>query len=188
MPNAVATRIMIIRHAEKPDGDAQGVTSHGVVHDGELTVRGWQRAGALAALFAPTDGHFADHRLATPATIFAAAVDPESGSRRPRNTVVPLAEKLGIPIRDEFGKNDTRAAADAALASPGVVLMSWEHKVLHELGNRIIGHRTSSPQGWPDDRFDIILVFERGASGAWRCSQVPQLLLHGDRASPLPMP
>jgi len=39
---------------------------------------------------------------------------------------------------------------------------------------------------WPDDRFDIVWVFEPGSSGdSWRLRQVPQLLLAGDRAEPI---
>jgi hypothetical protein len=71
-----ATKIMIIRHAERPpdDGSANGVTLAGAQAPEELIVRGWQRAGALVRLFAPAGGHFADPHLATPDTIFASKV------------------------------------------------------------------------------------------------------------------
>jgi hypothetical protein len=50
--------IMLMRHGEKPV--AQGVAPFGVTADGvhcvhSLTPRGWQRAGALIALF--VNGH-----------------------------------------------------------------------------------------------------------------------------------
>ena len=50
-----ANKIMVIRHAEKPsdDGAIEGVTAAGEKCKHELIVRGWQRAGALARLFAP---------------------------------------------------------------------------------------------------------------------------------------
>lgn len=38
-----------------------------------------------------------------------------------------------------------------------------------------------TPQAWPDDRFDLVWVFEREDED-WRFSQVPQLLLSGDSA------
>jgi hypothetical protein len=42
------------------------------------------------------------------------------------------------------------------------------------------------PQIWPDDRFDLVWVFEPGSTGgSWRLRQVPQLLLAGDRAEPI---
>lgn len=78
-----ATKIMLIRHAEKPDGDVQGVTAAGAKDPEELVVRGWQRSGALVRLFAPRDGKFVDPHLAQPRTIFASAVGKHSNSLRP---------------------------------------------------------------------------------------------------------
>jgi len=52
---AVATKIMLIRHAEKPPNNPppHGVDAKGD-HDSEsLIVQGWQRAGALTVYFAP---------------------------------------------------------------------------------------------------------------------------------------
>ena len=53
-----ATKIMIIRHAEKPTTTppVSGVDINGQQNEDSLIVRGWQRAGALVALFAPTKG------------------------------------------------------------------------------------------------------------------------------------
>ena len=55
-----ARKIMVIRHAEKPDdaGTIFGITIEGHQDSEELSVRGWQRAGALATFFAPPDDHF----------------------------------------------------------------------------------------------------------------------------------
>ena len=45
--------ILLIRHAEKPDGSGKpyGITIDGERSNGSLTVRGWNRAGALVELF-----------------------------------------------------------------------------------------------------------------------------------------
>ncbi|MGF6303029.1 hypothetical protein OKW43_005714 [Paraburkholderia sp. WC7.3g] len=54
-------KTMVIRHAEKPvKGLAMGVDERGVGDNGHLTVRGWQRAGALARFFSPVTGNFAE--------------------------------------------------------------------------------------------------------------------------------
>jgi broad specificity phosphatase PhoE len=71
----VATKIMFIRHGEKPDdnGSVRAVDENGAHDPNELTVRGWQRAGALVRFFAPPNGKFSHPALATPTTLFAAA-------------------------------------------------------------------------------------------------------------------
>ena len=65
-------KVMLIRHAEKPDGtgNVMGVSELGLPHPRQLSVRGWQRAGALVRFFAPAGGNFADG-IATPSAIFA---------------------------------------------------------------------------------------------------------------------
>jgi hypothetical protein len=48
------------------------------------------------------------------------------------------------------------------------------------IANAILGNKTSSPQYWPLDRFDLVWVFDRRGD-TWTFTQVPQLLLAGDR-------
>ncbi len=96
-----APKIMVIRHAEKPTGQMAGVTESGETNARDLSVRGWQRAGALACLLAPAHGPLPNALLARPAFIFASAAvdDPESGnsrSRRSEETVTPLARLIGL--------------------------------------------------------------------------------------------
>ena len=67
---------MVIRHAEKPDdaGNVLGITIEGHRDPQELTVRGWQRAGALATFFVPPDDHLRDQRVEKPLMVFAGRV------------------------------------------------------------------------------------------------------------------
>jgi hypothetical protein len=57
-----------------------------------------------------------------------------------------------------------------------VVLVSWEHKAIHQIVTGLGGPR--SPD-WPDDRFDMVFVLDRTGAG-WDLTQVPQMLLAGD--------
>jgi broad specificity phosphatase PhoE len=82
-------RIMFIRHAEKPGvgNDDGGVAPVGAVDMESLTVRGWQRAGALV-------GFFNSRPDMRPRAIFASGIGHQSKSKRPMETVMPLAEFL----------------------------------------------------------------------------------------------
>ena len=120
-------KIMLIRHAEKPERDhgAAGVGRRGDKDSRDLTVTGWQRAGALARFFAPRDGRFADAAIARPRAIFAAGTGSGSRSRRARQTVEPLSKLIGVEITDTFRKGEEKALAEAVLnarasfSSPG---------------------------------------------------------------------
>lgn len=177
-------KIMIIRHAEKP-GDADpdhGVSWNGVHDRHDLTVRGWQRAGALVRFFAPIDAPLTGD-LATPATIIASSATPESRSLRAQHTVRPLAEALGIAIdtRHADGEEDAVAVAVRAAASP--VLIAWHHHHIAALARAIGGSAIGCPRHWPDDRFDVVWVLDQTEDEApWALTQIPQRLLAGDRA------
>jgi hypothetical protein len=142
-----ATKIMVIRHAEKP-GTYSGQTYAGVSLDGsscgksgaeDLVTIGWQRAGALVSLFAPPWGPKAG--LATPRFLFAADPDPKkiksssSGSsggdepsQRPYETITPLNAVLGVTINKDFPKEHFSKMVHAALKCQGVVLICWQHQ------------------------------------------------------------
>lgn len=183
-----ATKIMLIRHAEKPseDGKVQGVTAAGAQDPEELIVRGWQRSGALVRFFAPHAGKFADPRLATPRIIFASAVAKHSKSLRPEHTVLELATVLTLRLDLRHAKGDEKALAASAVAADGPVLIAWEHEAIPEIVNHILGNDMSCPQKWPGSRFDLVWVLDRPtAAGVWTFAQVPQLLLSGDSAQPI---
>jgi hypothetical protein len=75
----MAEKIMLIRHAEKPDetGSVLGIDEAGRPDPNQLSVRGWQRAGALVRFFAPL-GQEHPKGMATPSAIFACK--PHNGS------------------------------------------------------------------------------------------------------------
>ena len=175
------SKIMVIRHAEKPNG-ATGVMPDGSTSPEALTPTGWQRAGALVGLFAPPSGHFADPRLASPQAIYAAGVAHHSNSLRPQQTVAPLAAKLGLRVNMDHPKGDEAALVQAATTVGGIALISWEHEAIPAIAALVLDGNQGIPQHWPDDRFDLVLVFDRpDGQGAWSFAQVPQRLLAGNR-------
>jgi hypothetical protein len=184
-----ASKIMLIRHAEKPteDGKIKGVAADGKHDDEELIVRGWQRSGALVRFFAPRGGIFADRSLAAPKTIFAAGVGEHSHSLRPQHTVLELANATGVRLDLRFRKGDEADLAKAALAAEAPVLIAWQHEAIPGIVAALTGDAKICPPIWSGARFDMVWVLDRqNADEPWRFAQVPQLLLAGDSARPIP--
>ena len=183
-----ATKLMLIRHAEKPlnSSEQYGVTAEGHRDKESLTVRGWQRAGALAQLLAPAGGRFHDRALAQPEYLFASRAKKQNGSRRSVETITPLSEKLAIRINANFTRSEYEEMLAEALACKGVVLISWQHEFLPEIAAHILGDRGTAPREWPSDRYDVVWVLDRSpATGHYTFKQVPQRLLTGDWITPI---
>ena len=204
-PAPVASTIMIIRHGEKPPEPPAspppfGVTPDGMQDDHSLSVRGWQRAGALATFFASLRS--TPSSIRRPQFIYAVKVDGDddkprdaSGAKigtkgkRAQQTVAPIAEILGssATLNFAFDKGDEAAMMRSAMACPGVVLICWVHENIPRMAGLIpTGSSTPVPETWPNDalgrgRFDVVWAFELDrTAGTYRFSQIPQLLLAGD--------
>jgi hypothetical protein len=180
--------VMLIRHAEKPIGAGRpfGVTDEGVVDPESLTPRGWQRAGALVRWFGGLAGP-PSNGLPVPTHLFASQIGSGSSSRRPYQTLQPLAESLRLTVDTSILKADIARLAAAILAIDGVVLVSWEHHLIPSLAVAITGQPSIAPDIWPDDRFDVVWVFERDADGdPFRFRQVLQGVLAGDSDRTIP--
>lgn len=179
--------LILIRHAEKPDArtGSQGVDELGRPDTQALSVRGWQRAGALVRLLAPIE--FAHGELPRPTTLCAAAPSSRHPSRRPELTLRPLASELAVPIDQSCRTDeDPAAVAQALLAESGVVLVSWRHDELPSLARALAAAAAPElvahiPTAWPDDRYDLLWRLDR-RGGSWLFHQQPQLLLAGDIA------
>ena len=188
MPTAPkTTKIMIIRHAEKPpdSGEPFGVTADGNEDVESLTIQGWLRAGGLACLFAPTRGPLQDAELAKPEFLFASASKTGGGSKRPVETITPLASKLGLTPTTHKKTDLDKVAADA-MSRGGTALISWQHEDIPAIANIIVGNDSTVPQKWPGHRFDVVWVFDLNASsGTYSFSQVAQSLLAGDSPDPI---
>jgi hypothetical protein len=181
-----ATKIMIVRHAEKPATDftPYGLTINGKRSKESLTARGWQRAGALANLLAPTNGHFQHPLLAQPQSIYTSKFIKRRGSRRPIETITPLAEKLAIKINADFPRFAVDKLVEDLFRCKGVVLICWQREYIPKIAAAIMGSEGSVPAAWPEARFDLVWIFDRSRTSArYRFHQVPQSLLMGDQVT-----
>jgi hypothetical protein len=185
--------LLIIRHGEKP---GEGLPGPGNAEDGSpdehsLIIRGWQRAGAWAALFA--SGAFGPD-YPKPDVVYAADPNkpaPEDGkeSKRPWETVLPTCARLHVNPITSHGVGDEAALVDEVTNLTGVVLIAWEHKniisgILPLLrGTQVIPHL---PTKWKGSRFDVVLRFDRAQEGLqWSFRQLFPMLLSDDSDVPL---
>ena len=173
-PAAPQDIVMIIRHAEKPDGSAPGLDDDGNEDDSSLTAVGWQRARGLVDLFDPTRG---DPRpgIAVPERIYAAGVTDDGEGQRTRETVAPL----GVPVDTDLGRGDEKKLVKDVLAQSGATLISWQHGGIPEIVDDFRSVSPAPPDEWPDDRFDVVWTLTRTTDG-WHFTQTPQLVLPQD--------
>jgi hypothetical protein len=176
-----AAKIMLIRHAEKPNGDGgPGLMPNGVENPRALTLTGWKRANALVGLFNPPDGALPRPPLARPKSLFASGSD----SLRPKQTLAPLATALNLSIRT-FLKGQEPELVAAVKASEDPVLISWQHEALPTIAGLIRGGADGVPPSWPGHVYDLVWVLDLQPSGAWSFTQVPELIMPGDSDKPI---
>jgi len=176
-------RILLIRHAEKPTPDrvVRGVDEFGQLDPNDLSVLGWQRAGALAVLL----GDERSSRLlgfARPMHLFAAAPTDAAPSARSVSTLKPLADVLNVPIRLDFSVGEERQLAEHAAALNGSILIAWQHEGIVKIAAELAASNQALPAQWPADRYDLIWALT-GSLGRCRFEQIPQELLAGDRSA-----
>jgi broad specificity phosphatase PhoE len=183
-PESSPEVIMFIRHGEKPadDGPPHGVNEHGEHDPHALSVRGWTRAGALAALFAnaPSAMH---PNIVQPVRVIATRASDEAKSRREVDTARPTADRLGVALEDSHSHGDEKEVATEILAKPDSALVVWHHGALAQLvGHFPVSNAGDVPGHWPEKRFDLIwvLVREPGDQLAYRFIVVAQGLLVDD--------
>jgi len=169
--------ILVIRHAEKPDGAHQGVDITGAVDQESLIPLGWQRAGALATLFGLRG------TLPAPDRIYASALRK---SKRPVETVTPLARKLRKNPIETYSKGDEAGLVAEIAGLDGTTLVCWQHEAIPQIARLITEQPAGIPDPWPRDRFDVVWRFTReGNDKPWAFDQVCQGLLSGDGTQPI---
>jgi hypothetical protein len=136
--------ILVLRHAEKPRNPL----------DLHLSEAGQRRAERLAAWLPETFGR--------PDILFAAA--DKLLSRRPRETLEPLAKATGAPLRHDVSGKHSEAFAGELLADPQYagrrVVVSWRHKALPVLARALGASAGECPDPWPGELYDPVLRFD----------------------------
>ena len=162
--------VLIVRHAEKP---ASGPG---------LSPQGEQRAHAYATYFDPLR---LDGQSLVPGRLIATR-DSKS-SIRPRLTLTPLSQRLGLPIEQPYADADVDKLVKSLRKDnqAPVVLIAWHHghidKLIEAFGGdakAITGRKT-----WPGDVYDWLVVLRFDAKGrldASRSQLVREQLLPGD--------
>lgn len=181
---AIGAVIMVIRHGEKPDEDMSplpGITATGAEDDSSLTRVGWDRANGLVNVFDPAQGPIRPG-LVRPSAIFAAGANEDGEGVRTRETVSPLAQKLGIQLNTTYGKGDEESLIAAVTSRPGPTLICWQHGEIPAIAEALGSVTPTPPDEWPAERFDVVWTFTKTASG-WSFAEVPEMVLPGDQAS-----
>ncbi len=169
--------VMFIRHAEKPDKDHKGVTPDGEHDEHSLSVRGWTRAGALAALFSE---HTSRSGLTIPARIIATAPSHSYKSKREHDTALPTAQRLDLPIESTSIPDGYAELVADIRAADQPTLVVWHHGSIPDfIAGFDVSNVDAIPRTWPEDRFDLVWVLSpKDSSYIW--GAVPQGLLKGD--------
>lgn len=196
--SAPPTKIMIIRHGEKPPakGLPLDVQENGEPGNGKsLIVPGWQRAGALNAFFAPYKAKPTAPHIATPDYIYAANPGGSGNpTQRPWETVVPLAAWLNYTKEPQFNIGFSIGGGEGAmvksvLALSGIVLICWEHdnimpNIMSDINAQVsISNYSSIPNPFPNVFYLVwVLNLKQDKSGKneYEWHSVNQNLMAGD--------
>jgi broad specificity phosphatase PhoE len=159
-------QVLIIRHAERPDGDS--------VH---LSPEGQKRAEALPGLFTKR----ANRPDPFPSPDFIFATKKSSHSNRPVETVRPLARALNLDSDDRFKGDETDRLAAELLTNPRyagkTVLVCWHHGMVPELARQLKAEDV--PDQWKPSAFDRVWVITY-KDGKGKLKKLHQGLMSGD--------
>jgi hypothetical protein len=163
---ATPAYVIIIRHAEKEDGN-------------ELSQKGRERAAALVPYFLGRPEIVA---YKTPVAIYAQGQKKEESSLRPVQTVKPLAEALKLKLIDKYTRDEFKKMVDEVLSSPDydgkTVVICWEHKVIPMMAKAFGAE--SVPEEWHGKHFDRTWVIALKGQDKPSLKVLPQMLMYGD--------
>jgi broad specificity phosphatase PhoE len=138
--------VMLIRHGEKLNDK---VTN--------LSPKGQTRAYCLIDLF--------KNVYATPQKIYAQSPTEKKQSTRPKDTVTPLAESLGLEVDLSYTSGKVKKLSNDILSSPEeVVLVSWSNDNIPDIAQKL---GVENPPEWDKDSFDNIWVIYDSTSASY---------------------
>ena len=142
-PDGGPSRIILMRHADKPDD----------LDDPNLSAAGVTRAKHLATYIPQTFGK--------PDYIIATAHSKHSD--RPIETVEPLAEAIGVEVQHDIEDKDFEDLVEDIFSDSAyhgkTVVICWHHGTLPAIAALLGAPAGSYPDPWPDDTYNIILDF-----------------------------
>ncbi len=149
LKNAV---VLIIRHAEKPDkGDG-------------LSPAGQNRAAAYVGYF---ENFTVDSTPFKPDYLFAAA--DSKASRRPRLTLEPFSQAVGLPIDTRFPETKNKELVAAIRKKPPgkQYLLCWHHEEIPQLLSAFGANpgQLIGSSKWPDNVFDWVIQLRYDSHG-----------------------
>ena len=150
------SNILMVRHAEKPDSGKR------------LSVAGQERAHAYAVYF---QNYMLNGTLLKLSYTFATA--DSSQSQRPRLTMEPLANAMGMEIDARYQENDYQKVADEILQNSKYhqsnILICWHHGEILELAAALEVDATKLPpqSHWPSVLVQRQLEKVRVAANEW---------------------
>ena len=142
-PNGGPVRIILMRHADKPDDP----------DDPDLSAAGVVRAEHLATYIPQAFGK-PDYIMATARS---------KHSERPLETVEPLARAVGATVQHDIGDKDFEDLVEEIFSDPSyhdkTVVICWHHGTLPAIAALLGAPAGSYPDPWPDDTYNVILDF-----------------------------
>lgn len=134
-------RIILLRHADKTD-DAE---------DEDLSEAGQARAEHLATYIPQTFGK----------PDFIIATSHSKHSNRPRETVQPLADTLGMNVMHDFENRDFADLIQEIFDDPDfkgkTLVICWHHGNLPAIAALLGAPAGSYPDPWPEDAYNLVL-------------------------------
>jgi hypothetical protein len=164
--SATPAQVIIIRHGEKPP-----LLIPPQPRADQLSAQGCERAYSLPTFF---NQNSIVNTYGRPVELYAQApndirkTDPydDTGSLRPLQTLIPLADLWNVSVNANYTHKDFQALVNEILTAPAydgkTVIITWEHQAIPQLAETFGVPVGATPQKWPDYIFDEAWVIRFG--------------------------